>query len=80
LNINRSIPREYSQTTNWNPQSSNYKTNSKANMIPTGTYQQQQPSYQLTPQQQQQIIFGTYPYHTLSPAVKFLNKISINLY
>jgi hypothetical protein len=36
-------------------------------MIPTGTYQQQ-PSYQL-PHQQQQIILGTYPYPTLSPAV-----------
>jgi len=77
LNINSSIPREYSQTTNWNPQSSNYKTTSKATMIPTGTYQQ--PSYQLTPQQQQ-FILGTYPYHTLSPTVKFLHKISIYIY
>jgi hypothetical protein len=67
LEINRSIPRDYSQATNWNSQSSNYKTNSKTNMIPTGTYQQQ-PSYQL-PHQQQQIILGTYPYPTLSPAV-----------
>ena len=40
-------------------------------MIPAGTYQQQQPSYQLPPQQQQ-IFLGTYPYPTLSPTV--LNK------
>jgi hypothetical protein len=67
-----SIPKEYSQTTAWNPPSSNYKTAAKTTMIPAGTYQQQ-PSYQLPPQQQQQqqpqIFFETYPYHTLSPPV-----------
>lgn len=71
--MNRAIPREYSQATNWNPQSSNYKTASKANMIPAGTYQQQQqPSYQI-PHQQQQIVFGTYPYHTLSPVINLFS-------
>ncbi|CAF4131641.1 unnamed protein product [Rotaria sp. Silwood2] len=65
-----SLPRDYSQTTNWNPQTSNYKTNSKQAIFPTGTYQQQQqqPSYQI-PSQQQQIFLGTYPYSPLSPAV-----------
>jgi hypothetical protein len=72
LNINRTIPRDYQQT-NWNPQSSNYKTASKTTMIPAGTYQQQQPSYQLPPQQQQ-IFLGTYPYPTLSPTVSNKNN------
>jgi hypothetical protein len=80
--MNRSVPREYSQTTNWNPQSSNYKTTSKTTMIPTGTYpqqQQQQLMYQISPQQQQQqqIFFGTYQYPTLSPAVKKRENLSI---
>ncbi|CAF5110967.1 unnamed protein product, partial [Rotaria sp. Silwood1] len=64
-----SIPRDYSQTTtNWNPQTSNYKTTTK----PTGTYQQQ-PSYQIPTQQQQQqqqqFFLGTYPYAPISPVV-----------
>jgi hypothetical protein len=67
-----SVPREYSQTTNWNPQSSNYKINSKTAMVPTRTYpQQQQTSYQIPPQQQQQIFFGAYQY----PVVQFLTPI-----
>jgi hypothetical protein len=61
------MPRDFSQT-NWNQPASNYKTNSKTTMIPTGAYQQQ-PTYQLPPQQQQQIFLGTYPYPSLSPAV-----------
>jgi hypothetical protein len=70
--MNRSVPREYSQTTNWNPQSSNYKINSKTAMVPTRTYpQQQQTSYQIPPQQQQQIFFGAYQY----PVVQFLAPI-----
>ncbi len=76
--IYRPIPRDYSQTTaNWNPQLTNYKTNPKATMLPTGTYQQH-PSYQLPQQQQQQQLFlGAYQYPTLSPTVNLSNKISI---
>ncbi|CAF0997522.1 unnamed protein product [Rotaria sordida] len=63
-----SMPRDYSQTTtNWNPQTSNYKTNAKPTIISTGTYQQQ-PSYQI-PTQQQQFFLGTYPYSSMQPTV-----------
>ena len=66
--FNRSIPRDYTQTNNWTPQPSTYKSNSKTAIIPAGTYPQQQP-YQLPPQQQQQIFLGAYPYSTLPPTV-----------
>ena len=72
--IHRYIPSgDLSQTaTARNPQSLNYGAASKPTMIQTGTYQPQA-LYQF-PSAQQQIILGTYPYSTLSPAVKLSNK------
>jgi hypothetical protein len=59
---NRSIPRDYSQTSStWNQQATNYKTNTKSSMLQTGNYPQQT-SYQLPAQQQ--YFLGTYPYPT----------------
>ncbi|CAF3909136.1 unnamed protein product, partial [Rotaria sp. Silwood1] len=64
-----SISRDYSQVgSNWNQQSSNYKTTPKPTILQPGNYSQQA-SYQIQPQQQ--FFVGAYPYHppTIYPLI-----------